>query len=165
MRSFSQSASEYFLLEKKAPHCKSKTLTPPKLGAKITVLVIAFRIALTLKVNILWFGCQGTVCVKKRNINAIFGCSWFQQFNLDCWQHKLLIGSPKTEYIFSFVFVLYGRSHLSWFHKLIYNSSSFCPWVTNPDVKSNKKKIIFRSVLIYTIVFIMLKIFEENPKY
>ena len=36
----------------KTSHRKLKTLTPPKLGAKITVLVIAFQIALTLRVNI-----------------------------------------------------------------------------------------------------------------
>ena len=39
------------------------SLTPPKLGPKKTVLIIAFRIAVTLDVKIVWFGRQVAVCV------------------------------------------------------------------------------------------------------
>ena len=44
---------------------------PPKLGPKITVSVIPFRIALTLDVKIVWFGRQVAVCAKKWHKNAI----------------------------------------------------------------------------------------------
>ena len=44
---------------------------------KKTVLIIAFRIALTLNVQIVWFGRQMAVCVRKRHKNAIFECSRF----------------------------------------------------------------------------------------
>ena len=37
-----------------------KIMTPPKLGLK-NMLVVAFRIVLTLDVNIVYFGCQGAV--------------------------------------------------------------------------------------------------------
>ena len=80
-------------------------LTPPKLGPKLsqTVLIIAFRIALTLDVKIVWFGRQVAICVQKRHKNAIFGCSWFQKFNFDYLLPKLLICLPKTENIFKCV--------------------------------------------------------------
>ena len=51
--------------------------------------IIAFRIALTFHVKIVWFGCQVAV-VQKRHKNAIFGCSWFQKFTFDC----LLLTAP-----------------------------------------------------------------------
>ena len=73
------------------------------------MLVIALRIALTLDVKIVWFGCQVAVCVKKRHKNAFFGCSWFQKFNL---LHKLLICSAKTENIFKFVCPLWTKSSI-----------------------------------------------------
>ena len=85
-------------------------MTPPKLGPKKTVSIIAFRIALTLDVKIVWFGRQVAVCVQKRHKNAIFGCSWFQKFNFDCLLLKLLICSPKTESIFKFVCPLLTQS-------------------------------------------------------
>ena len=47
-----------------------KILTPPKLGPKKTVSIIAFRIALTLDVKMVWFGRQVAVCVQKRHKNA-----------------------------------------------------------------------------------------------
>ena len=51
MRRSSQSAPEHSLSLEKPPIIK-KTLTNPKLGPRKTVLVIAFRIALTLDVKI-----------------------------------------------------------------------------------------------------------------
>ena len=38
-----------------------------------------YRIAVTLDVKIVWFGCQGAFCVNKWHKNTIFGCSWFQK--------------------------------------------------------------------------------------
>ena len=102
MRGSIQSAPEYSLLLKKPPTFNKKILTPPKLGPKKNVSIIAFRIALTLDVTIEWFGCQVAVCVNKRNKNAIFGCSRFQKFNFDYFLLKLLIWLPKTENIFNF---------------------------------------------------------------
>ena len=61
------------------------------------MLIIAFRIALTLDVQIVWFGGQMAVCVTKLKKNAIFECSRFQKFNFDCLLLNLLICSPKTE--------------------------------------------------------------------
>ena len=58
--------------------------TPPKLGPQKIVSIIAFRIALTLDVKIVWFGRQVAVCVQNWHKNAIFGCSWSQKFNFDC---------------------------------------------------------------------------------
>ena len=49
-----------------------------------TVAFIAFRIALTPIVNILWFGCQKAFYVNKRHNNAIFWCSKFRKINFDC---------------------------------------------------------------------------------
>ena len=97
MKGTSQSAQEYSLLLKKPPTIIKKFWPPPKLGPKKTVLIIAFRIALTLDVQIVWFDRQMAVCVQKRHKNAIFECSWFQKFNFDCLLLKLLICSPKTE--------------------------------------------------------------------
>jgi hypothetical protein len=69
---------------KKNPTVNKKKSDPPKLGSKKTVAIIAFRIAWTLDVKILWFGRQVAACVQKRHKNEIFGCSWFQKFNFDC---------------------------------------------------------------------------------
>ena len=85
-------------------------LTHPQTDPKKTVSIIAFRIALTLDVNILWFGCQVAVCVQKRHKSSIFGRSWFQNFNLDSL--LLLICSPKTENIFKFVCPLLTQSSI-----------------------------------------------------
>ena len=74
-------------------------LTPPKLGPKKNVSIIAFRIALTLDTKIVGFGRQVAVCVQKRQKYAIFGCSRFQKFNFDCLLLKLLICSPIMENI------------------------------------------------------------------
>ena len=52
---------------------KKITLIPPKLAAKKTVLVIAFRIASTLDVKIVWFGRQVAVSVKKRHTMQFLG--------------------------------------------------------------------------------------------
>ena len=65
MRGSSQSASEHSLSLGKPPIVNKKILTTPKLGPKRTVSVTAFRIALTLDVKIVWFGChfpKGTGC-------------------------------------------------------------------------------------------------------
>ena len=52
-------------LVEKTPTINKKFLPPPKVGPKITVSIIAFRIAWTLDVKIVWFCCQVAVCVKK----------------------------------------------------------------------------------------------------
>ena len=72
MKRPSQSAPEYSLLLKKTCQGKCITRIPLKLGVKKTVLVIAFRIALTLYV-IIWFGRQVTDCVKKRQFLGVVG--------------------------------------------------------------------------------------------
>ena len=51
------------------------------------VLFIAFKVELTLDVNIVWFGCQKAVCVIKQHENAWLGCLL----------PKLLIHLAKTE--------------------------------------------------------------------
>ena len=56
-------------LSKKTFHRELKILTTP---FKKTGSVTAFRIALTLDVKIVWFGCQVAVCVNKWRTNAIF---------------------------------------------------------------------------------------------
>ena len=48
MRGTSQSAPEDSLLLKKPPTVNKKILTPPKLGLKKTVSIIAFRIAFSI---------------------------------------------------------------------------------------------------------------------
>ena len=85
---------------------------PPKLGPQKTVSIIAFTIALTLDVKIVWFGRQLAVCVQKRHKSAIFVCSWFQKFNFDCLLLKLLICSPTTENIVKFVCPLLTQSSM-----------------------------------------------------
>ena len=85
---------------------------PPKLGPEKTVPIIAFRIALTLDVKIVWFCRQVAVRVQKRHKNAIFECSWFQKFNFDCLLLKLLIYSQTTEHIFKFVCPLLTQSSI-----------------------------------------------------
>ena len=112
MRRTRQSAPEYSLLQKKLPLLIKKNLTPPNLGPKKTGLIIAFRIAWTLDVKIVWFGHQVAVCVQKWHKNAIFGCSWFQKFNFDFLLLKLLIYSPTTENIFIFVCPLLTQSSI-----------------------------------------------------
>ena len=82
------------------------------LGPEKTVLIIAFRIALTLDVQIVWFDRHMAVCVQKRHKNAIFESSWFQKFNFDWLLLKLLICSPKTENIFKFVCPLLTQSSI-----------------------------------------------------
>ena len=61
-----------------------KNSDPPKQGPKKPLSIIAFRIALTIVVKIVWFCRQVAACVQKRHKNAIFECSWFQKFNIDC---------------------------------------------------------------------------------
>ena len=73
---------------------------------------MAFRIAMTLDVKIVWFGRQVAVCVQKRHKSAIFGCSWFQKFNFDCLLLKLLICLSTTENIFKFVCPLLTQSFI-----------------------------------------------------
>ena len=111
-RGTSQSAAEYCLSLKKPPSVNTKFWPPPKLGPQKTVLIIAFRISLTLDVKIVWFGCQVAVCVQKRHKNAIFGYSWFQKFNFDGLLLKLLICSPTTENIFKFACPLLTQSSI-----------------------------------------------------
>jgi hypothetical protein len=67
------------------------------------MLIIAFRIARTLDVKIVWFSRQVAVCVQKWHKNADFGCSWFQKFNFDFLVLKLQINSTTTEKIFKFM--------------------------------------------------------------
>ena len=55
-----------------------KNSDQPQNWSKTTVLLTELRIALTLNVKIAWFGCQVAVCVNKRHINVIFGCSQCQ---------------------------------------------------------------------------------------
>ena len=112
MRGTSQSIAEYSLLLKKPLNINKKICPPPKLGPQETVSIIAFRIDLTLDVQIVWFGQQVAVFVQKLHTNAIFGCIWFQKFNLDCLLLKLLICSPTTENIFKFVCPLLTQSSI-----------------------------------------------------
>ena len=65
----------------KPPNVNNKLLTTPKLGTQKTASVIAFRIALALDVQIVWFGRQVAVCVNKWHKNSIFGCSKFFKLN------------------------------------------------------------------------------------
>ena len=162
MRGTSQSATEYSLLLKKLPTVNKKSWPPPKLGPKKTVSIIAFRITLTLDVTIVWLGRHLTVCVQKRHKNAIFGCSRFQKFNFDCFLLKLLICSPTTENIFTFVCPCW-LSHLSWFQGHKYIPPSFWLWVTNHDFKSkNSKKWFLRSLPFYTNFSWCWKVEEET---
>ena len=55
---------------KKPPNVK-KILITSELCRKKNVSVIAFRIASTLDVKILWFGCQVNVCVLKMQIVCV----------------------------------------------------------------------------------------------
>ena len=76
---------------KKSPTINKKFLPPLNLVPKKTVLIIAFRIAWTLDVEIVWFGHQVAVCVQKWHKNAFFVCCSFQKFNFDCLLLNLLI--------------------------------------------------------------------------
>ena len=53
-------------MKKKTSKLKYKILTTPKIGPKKTLPIIAFRLALTIDVQVAWFGCQMAVCVNKR---------------------------------------------------------------------------------------------------
>ena len=63
---------------------------------KKTSLIIAFRIALTLDVQIVWFGRQMAVCVQKQHKNAIFECSPFQKFNTTILNNTILTSCVKA---------------------------------------------------------------------
>ena len=102
-------------------------MTPPKLGPKKTVSIIAFIIALAFDVEIVWFGRQVAVCVQKWHNNAIFGCSLFQKLNFDCLLPKLLICSPTTENMFKFVCPLLSQSSIMISGTLVY-STLFLAW-------------------------------------
>ena len=111
MRGTSQSAPKHSILLGKPPTVNiKKNLITPKLGPKNTVSVIAFRIAWTLDVKIVWFSRQVAVCVQKQPKNTIFGCSWFQKFNFDGLLLKLPICSLKTENIFNTTHPLWAQS-------------------------------------------------------
>ena len=97
---------------KKLPPLIKNSDPPPKLGPKKTLSIIAFRIALTLDVTIVWFGRQVAVNVQKWHKNAIFGCSLFQKFNFDCLLLKLLIYLPTTEKLFKYVCPLLTQSSI-----------------------------------------------------
>ena len=92
------------------PPTVNKEFRPPLNLVPKKVLVIAFRINVTLDVKIGWFGSQVAVCVKKLQKNANFGFSLFQKFNFDCLLLKLLICSSRTKNILSFVCPLRTRS-------------------------------------------------------
>ena len=93
------------------------------------MLVIAFRIAVTLDVKIRWIGVA--VCVNKWPKNANFGFSLFKTFNFDCLLLKLLICSSRTKKTYSAWFFLCGLGQLTWFQGLKYIPPSFLPRVTN----------------------------------
>ena len=132
---------------------------------KKTVLVIAFRIALTLDVKIVWFGRQMAVCVKNWHKNAIFGCSWFQKFNFSCLLKKLLICSPKAEHIFNFVFPLW-----IWSSIVISGTQIYFTLFLALSQKSWGLVIFFEKVIYYVIallhnLFIILTNLEKTQKY
>ena len=79
-----------------------KDSDPPQTWSQKNRVDHIFQNCLTVDVKIVWFGRQVAVCSQKRHKNAIFGCSWFQKFNFDCFLLKLLICSPTTENIFNF---------------------------------------------------------------
>ena len=84
MRGTSQSAAEYSLSLKKPSYLFFyKILTPtPKLGPQKTVMIIGFRIALTLNVKIVWFAHQVAVCAQKRHKMQFFGVVGFKSSTL-----------------------------------------------------------------------------------
>ena len=131
----------------KTSHCYWKILTPPKLGSKKTVLIIAFRIALTLDVKTVWFGRQVALCVQKMQYLVVVGfkSSTLTVYCLNSWFiHKQLKRNSN-------LCVLFWLSHLSWFLGPRYFPPSFWPWVTNHDDKSKiKRKWFFRSLLFCT---------------
>ena len=112
-RGSSQSQQDKSLSLKKTSKLKKiKILTTPKLGAKKTVIVIAFIIVSSLDVKVVRVGRQKAVCVNKWHKNANFGLSRFQKFNFDGLLIKLLICSSKAEK-YSALCVLYRLRHLS----------------------------------------------------
>ena len=70
-------------------------MTTPNLVPK-TVLVIAFRFALTLDVKIVLFGHQVTVFVNKRHTNDFVCCVQFQKLKFCCLLLEHLIYLPKV---------------------------------------------------------------------
>ena len=102
MRRSRQSSPEYSLWLKIPPAVNKKFLPLLNLVPK-TVLVIAFRIVLTLVFKIGWFGCQVAVYGNKQHKSALFGCSRIQKLKFDCFLHKLLICSTENGNLLNFV--------------------------------------------------------------
>ena len=138
-------------------------MTPPKLGPKKTVSIIAFRITLTLDVTIVWFGCQLTVCVQKRHKNAIFGVVGFKSSTLTvyCLSSWLVHQQRKT---YSHLCVLCWLSHLLWFQGPKYIPSSFWLRVTNQDFKSKNSKKKFLGHCSFTQLFHDVEKLRRKPK-
>ena len=118
--------------------------------------IIAFRIALRLGVQIVWFGCQVAVCVQKRHKNSIFGAGWFQKFNFDCLLLNHLICSPKTENIFKFVCPLLTQSSI-----IISGTEGYS---TNHDVQSKISKSDFLGHCSFTPIFHDVEKLRRKPK-
>ena len=112
-RGTSQWAPEYSLALKKPPTVNKKFWPPPKLDPKKNVSIIAFNIALTLDVKIVWFDPQVAACVQKRHKNPIFGWSWFQKFNftVSCLSSWFVHQKLKT---YSILGILCWSSNISW---------------------------------------------------
>ena len=97
-----------FVAKKNSTH-KFQILTTPKLGAKITVLVLVFITALTLDVKIVLLGCQNAVCVLKMQC---FGVVNFNSSTLGvyCLSSRFVYQIFLT---YSTLWVLCGFRHLS----------------------------------------------------
>ena len=105
-RESSQSVLEYSLSLKKLSNVYM-TFWPPIYLVPKKVSFIAFIIALTHDVKILWFGHQKAIFVNNWHKNAIFGCSQYQKFNFSCLLFKILFYFPKTEIILKLVYPLW----------------------------------------------------------
>ena len=137
---------------KKTPTVNKKFWPPLSLVPKKTVAIIAFRIAWTLDVNILWFVCQVAVCVQKGPKMQFLGVVGFKSSTLTvyCFSSWFIHQQRKT---YSNLCVLCWLIHLSWFQGPRYIPASFWPRVTNHDVKSKiSKRWFLRSLLFYTTV-------------
>ena len=113
-----------------------------------------------LDVNILRFGHQVAVCVKKRHKNAIFGCSRFYKFNSVCLLLLPMICLKKNckhiKLCVSFVDRIWGTQ--------IY-STLFWPQSMNYKVRqTNLKKWFLTSLLIYQTFSRYWKL-EEKTKF
>ena len=106
-------------------------------------------------------GHQVAVCVEKRKKMQFF---WFQKFNFDCFLHYLMICSPTTENIISFVCPLWTETSL-----MISGTKIFSPLFSLALQIMTFSQFFWKSDLLghlsSTQILIMLKVFEENLKY